>query len=248
MTIAMLPDFLNVESAIMGMLQLTSICALAFIIERGIALGWRRVVPSAIELAVEKCQSMEDLPKLKQICQQNPSSLSRLILVAADHLDWPKEENVDIIQTRARHEVNRLERGLIVLEICTGVAPLMGLVGTIYGMITLFGSLGTSGLGDYAAFASGISLALHATMFGLLIAIPSLISWSYYTRKVESLTIELENLCDAFVRRFYRLQKKEAPAQASAARQQKAPASSTYSEAIKTARPAGDARRSSRSK
>lgn len=245
MTLALLPDYLNVESAIIGVLQLTSVCALAFIIERGFALGWRRVVPGKIELAVEKCQSLDDLPKLKKICQQNPSPAGRLILVAADHLDWPKEENVDIIQTRARHEVNRLERGLIVLEICTGVAPLMGLVGTIYGMITLFGSLGDSGLGDYAAFASGISLALHATMFGLLIAIPSLIAWSYYTRKVESLTIELENLCDEFVRRFYRLRKKAEPVRSAAPPQQRAPASAAYSEAIRTARPSGEARRPS---
>ena len=126
MTLALLPDFLNVESAIIGVLQLTSICALAFIIERGFALNWRRVVPSPVEQAVEKCQSLEDLPKLEQICQQNASPLGRLILVAANHLDWPREENIDIIQTRARHEINRLERGLIVLEICTGVAPLMG--------------------------------------------------------------------------------------------------------------------------
>jgi biopolymer transport protein ExbB len=156
------------------------------------------------------------------------------VLTAANHLDWPKEENIDIVQTRARQEINQLERGLIVLEICTGVAPLMGLVGTIYGMITLFSSLGESGLGDYAAFAAGISLALRATMFGLLIAIPAIISWSYYTRKLESLTVTMENVCDEFIRRCYRLQAKSNPQVP--ARTSKAPASQALSEALDSAR------------
>lgn len=238
MILAFLPEFLNLENAILGMLAVTSVCALTFIIERGFALQWARVSPGRVEAAVENCRSLEDLPKLKQICQQNVSPLGRLVLVAANHLDWPKEENVDIIQTRARHEINQLERGLIVLEICTGVAPLMGLVGTIYGMITLFGSLGESGLGDYAAFAAGISLALRATMFGLLIAIPAIVSWSYYTRKVESLTVAMENVCDEFVRRCYRLQAKSDPKPQVSARTSKT-ASATYSEALDSARKGG---------
>jgi len=234
MILALLPDFLNVETAILGMLAVTSVCALTFIIERGFALQWPRVAPGRVEAAAENCRSLEDLPKLKQICQQNVSPLGRLVLTAANHLDWPKEENIDIIQTRARQEINQLERGLIVLEICTGVAPLMGLVGTIYGMITLFSSLGESGLGDYAAFAAGISLALRATMFGLLIAIPAIISWSYYTRKVESLTVTMENVCDEFIRRCYRLQAKSNPQVP--ARTSKAPASKALSEALDSAR------------
>ena len=82
---------------------------------------------------------------LRRVCEQKPSPLGRLLLLAADHLDWPKADNVDALQTAARHEIVRLERGLVVLEIIVGIAPLLGLVGTIAGMMTVFGDLGQTG-------------------------------------------------------------------------------------------------------
>ena len=134
--------------------------------------------------------------------------MGRLLLLAADHLDWPKAETVNALQTRARHELVRLERGLVVLEIIVGIAPLLGLVGTILGMISVFSDVGKAGLNDAAKLAQGISLILRATLFGLMIAIPSLIFWSYYTKKVETIAVEMETICDEFVSRQYR---EEAP-------------------------------------
>src|SRR5207302_10290178 len=135
---------------------------------------------------------------------QYDSPMSSLLLLVADHLHWPKAETIDAVQTRARHEIARLERGLVVLEIIVGIAPLLGLVGTIIGMMSVFGDVGNAGLNDAAKLAQGISLILRATLIGLLIAIPSLIFWSYYTKKVEGLAVEMETLCDEFIRRQYR--------------------------------------------
>ncbi|HOX56777.1 MAG TPA: MotA/TolQ/ExbB proton channel family protein [Candidatus Paceibacterota bacterium] len=192
------------EPVVYVLLFVTSVVGLTFIVERGIALRWRRVVPSAVEAAVEACRSPEDVPSLRRVCQQHKSPISQLLLTASDHLDWPKVETVDALQSRARHEVARLERGLVVLEIIVGIAPLLGLVGTILGMMTAFGNVGQAGQIDPAELAKGISLILRATLFGLLIAIPSLVFWSYYSKKVESLAIEMESLCAEFLRRQYR--------------------------------------------
>ena len=192
------------ESIVYALLILTSVVGLAFIIERGLALRWRRVVPPEIEAAVESCQTPEDVPMLRRVCEQHPSPMGRLLLLAADHLDWPRVETTDVLQTRARHEVARLERGLVVLEIIVGIAPLLGLVGTIVGMISVFGDVGKKGLENAAMLAQGISLILWATLIGLLIAIPSLVFWSYYSKKVENCAVEMENLCDGFIRRVYR--------------------------------------------
>jgi biopolymer transport protein ExbB len=181
----------------------TSVVGLTFIVERGIALSWKRVMPPGIETAAAACRTEADRPMLRQVCEQTPSPLSRLLLVADEHIDFPQEENESALQTRARHEIVRLERGLVVLEIVVGIAPLMGLVGTIFGMMELFGSLGTSGLGDNAVLAKGISVILRFTMTGLLIAIPSLIAWSYYSKKVEMLAVEMETVCSEFLRRQY---------------------------------------------
>jgi biopolymer transport protein ExbB len=192
------------ESLVYYLLFLTSVVGLAFVVERGLALRWRRVVPPEVEAAVESCQSPADVPMLRRVCQQHDSPMSRLLIIAADHLDWPKEEITGALQTRARHELVRLERGLVVLEIIVGIAPLIGLVGTIIGMMGLFGDIGEKGMSEAAKLGQNIALILRATLGGLLIAIPSIIAWSYYTKKVETIAVEMETLCDEFVRRQFR--------------------------------------------
>jgi biopolymer transport protein ExbB len=185
------------------MLGATSVVGLAFVLERAWALRWQKVVPPEITASLAACKSRADVETLGRVCEQKPSPLGRLLLLASDHLDWPKDENVDALQTAARHEIVRLERGLVVLEIIVGIAPLLGLVGTIAGMMMLFGKLGQTGLNDAAALAKGIALILNATLIGLLIAIPSLIFWSYFSKKVEVFAVEMEALCDEFIRRQY---------------------------------------------
>ncbi|MBI3414383.1 MAG: MotA/TolQ/ExbB proton channel family protein [Verrucomicrobia bacterium] len=197
-------EFFRAGGPFMWLLLLTSVIGLTFIIERGLALRWNRVVPVSIEKAVEDFRAGPDAAMLKQVCLLKPSPLGRLLLVAIEHFDWPRTENETALQTRARHEVVQLERGLVVLEIVVGIAPLLGLVGTIHGLITLFGDLAHLGTGDNTALAKGIAIALNTTLTGLLIAIPSLIAWSYYNKKVEMLAVEIETICDDVLRRFYR--------------------------------------------
>ena len=194
------------------LLGVTSIVGLTFILERGWALRWRKVLPPEVETAVASCHGPGDVPMLRRLCEQHDSPLSRLLLLASDRLSWPKNENVDALQTRARHEIVRLERGLVVLEILVGIAPLLGLVGTIAGMMSAFGEVGKTGLSDAARLARDIAVILNATLWGLLIAIPSLIFWSYYNKKIETLAAELETWCDEFVRRQYREQTQPEPA------------------------------------
>jgi biopolymer transport protein ExbB len=197
-------EFIRAGGPFMVLLLLTSIVGLAFIVERGLALRWRKVIPPEVEDALARTNRAEDLERLAGVCQAQPSPLSRLADVARAHLQCPREETVDALQTRARHEMLQLERGLVVLEIVVGIAPLLGLVGTLHGLITLFGNFGAVGAGDNAALAKGIAIALNTTLTGLLIAIPSLIAWSYYNKKVETLAIEMETICDEFLRRLYR--------------------------------------------
>jgi|APCry1669193181_1035450.scaffolds.fasta_scaffold31951_3 biopolymer transport protein ExbB len=192
------------ELVVKILLGLTSLVGLAFVIERAWVLRWNRVVPPEIATALADCRNRAGLAKLRGVCEARPSPLGRLILAAADHLDWPKADTVDALETAARHEIVRLERNLVFLEIIVGIAPLLGLVGTIAGMMTLFANVGVAGLNDAARLASGIALILNATLAGLLIAIPALIFWSYFSKKVEVLAAELEALCSEFIRRQYR--------------------------------------------
>jgi biopolymer transport protein ExbB len=197
-------EFLRAGGPVMFLLVLASMVGVAFIIERGLALRRTKVIPPYVETALENCRAPSDLPRLIQISQSNPSPISRLILLSHDHLKEPKEENADLIETRARQEVTKLERGLVILEIVVGIGPLMGLVGTIHGLIRLFGDLGRTGVTDNTQLAAGISIALNTTLMGLIVAIPALIAWSYYSKKVEVMAIDMEAMMDKFLRNQYR--------------------------------------------
>jgi biopolymer transport protein ExbB len=197
-------EFLKAGGPIMFLLVIASIVGIAFTIERGLALMRKKVIPPEVETAMDNSKSVTDLPRLAQVCHNTPSALSRLALLAYDHLRDPKDETVDLLETRARQEVVKLERGLVILEIVVGIGPLLGLVGTVHGLIRLFGELGASGLTDNTRLAAGISVALNTTLMGLLVAIPALVAWSYYSKKVENLAIDMEALLDRFLRQQYR--------------------------------------------
>ena len=186
------------------LLVIASIVGLTFIVERGLALQWKKVVPPEVEDAVTAFKPGGDVRYLQETCQRHPSPLSRLLLLATEHRHWPRAENAEALQTTARHEVMKLERGLVILEIIVGIAPLLGLVGTIYGLIMLFGGMGAEEIGSGGSQgAAGIALALRATLMCLMTAIPSLIAWSYFNKKVETLAVEMESVCELYLRRLY---------------------------------------------
>lgn len=192
------------ENAVYILLGITSVVCVGVVLWRAWVLRWNKVVPPQVVEALTECRTPNDLKAVSHLCEDNPSALSRLIRLATSRLDWPKADNMDSLEIAARQEIVHLERGLVVLEVIVGIAPLLGLVGTIAGMMTVFGDLGQTGLSDAAKLAEGIALILRATLAGLLIAIPSLIFWSYFSKKVEVLAVEMETLCDEFIRRQYR--------------------------------------------
>jgi biopolymer transport protein ExbB len=181
----------------------TSVVALAMTIERGIALRWGRIIPARLLEELDQFTRGGVPSELERATLKHESPLGRLLRLGIENAGRPREENHDAIETRARREVSRLERGIVILEIIVGIAPLLGLVGTIHGLIALFGDLGQMGLGDSSVFARGIAIALNATLLGLLVAIPSLIFWSYYSRKIEALAIEMESACAELLEHLY---------------------------------------------
>ena len=181
------------------LLLMMSVVSLALVLERGWYLRRSRVMPQVLVDGMERL----DAAALHGTCTAMPSPLSRLVVTVLDHLRWPKEEVASAVEVKARREVALMERGLVVLEIVVGIAPLIGLVGTIYGILPLFVDFGKAISGDYALLAKGIGAALNKTLVGLLVAIPTLVAWSYFNKKVETLAVELEGHCDALIRRHY---------------------------------------------
>ena len=181
-----------------------SIVSLTTIILRVLALREKHVIPLTIVNEMERVAPGASPERLTRMIHQDPSSIARIVRVALAHLRWPRSENVEAVQTRARHEMVRLERGLVVLEVIVGIAPLIGLIGTVSGLIHVFASLGLSaGAADAKRIALGISEALSTTIFGLGIAVPSLIAFVYFSKKVEVLSIEMESLVTDLLSKLY---------------------------------------------
>ncbi|MBE2202791.1 MAG: MotA/TolQ/ExbB proton channel family protein [Chthoniobacterales bacterium] len=185
-------DFFVVGGPFMVLLLLLSLVAGTIIILRGRALREKIVIPPAVGIALEKLSPGDNIDLLQFSIERNPSPISRILTVLISHLNWPKAENLEAIQTRARHEVAYLEKGLVFLEIATGVAPLLGLLGTLSGLVGIFATLGSSG--EPALIARGISEALNCTIVGLGVAVPCLIAFNYFQRKVEVMAISMESM------------------------------------------------------
>jgi biopolymer transport protein ExbB len=185
-------------------LLVCSIVAVTTIILRTIALREKNVIPLVVESEMERLVPGGSAERLARVVHHDPSSLARIVRVALAHLRWPRAETVEAVQTRARHEMVRLERGLVILEVITGIAPLIGLIGTVSGLIHVFASLGLSaGAADAKRIALGISEALTCTIFGLGIAVPSLVAFVYFSKKVEVMSVEMESLITDLLSKLY---------------------------------------------
>lgn len=196
--------FLARGGLFMWPLLVCSVVSVTTIILRGIALRERNVLPPSIESEIERLVPGSSPERLARLVHHDPSALGRITRVALQHLRWSRAENIEAVQTRARKEMVHLERGLAVLEIVTGIAPLLGLIGTVSGLMHVFSHLGlSSGASDTKGIALGISEALSTTILGLSIAVPSLIGFSYYSRKVESMSVEIESLVTDLISKCY---------------------------------------------
>ncbi len=125
------------------------------------------------------------------------SVLARIVEYAQTHRDDP-----DAVKAFARLEINRMERGIPYLDVIYAAAPLIGLTGTVTGLLQVFSQISPeTGLPDPVAFTKGVALALSATVIGLCIAIPSLVGGGYLQRKVENHAARMDVLLERILSR-----------------------------------------------
>jgi biopolymer transport protein ExbB len=185
----------------MAPLLLCSIISLAIIFERILSLRPTAVIKPSLARAIHDLNYGGKTTLVEQESVDEESALSRLVRACLMYTSWPKDENADAVQAYARREIVRLERGLVFLEVVTGLGPLLGLLGTIFGLIRIFGAAGATT--DPAQIAAGIAEAMYCTVAGLIVAIPALIAHSLFSRHIEALTIDLETLCSELLGKLY---------------------------------------------
>jgi len=183
-------------------LALASFLATLVAIERMLALRRGRVLPSEIVEIVEAVQPGHDLSLALDVCRRNPGVFADIIRIGLEHAHEPWEVMRDTLQDAGRQRTVALERHLVWLQTIAQAAPLLGLLGTVLGMIKMFSSISLSGLGDPQALSAGISEAMITTAIGLAIGIPTLIAYNLLLAKAEDLVSEIETHATELVKRL----------------------------------------------
>ncbi|MEO5659907.1 MAG: MotA/TolQ/ExbB proton channel family protein, partial [Polaromonas sp.] len=183
-----------------------SIVALALIIERFLSLKTPKVAPPRL-LGEAMIVSRAAVPSPDVVAKLEQNSLLGAVLASGLRAlsSNPRISEADLRSTlegAGRQAAHKLERYLAALATIASAAPLLGLLGTVIGMIEIFGSQagspGHAGGGNPAQLAQGISIALYNTAFGLMVAIPALIFWKYFRGRVDGYLLSLELASERF--------------------------------------------------
>lgn len=189
-----------------------SILGLALVIERFVSLKTALVLPpTLLDEAIAVSPHRVPAPDVVEQLSQN-SALGEVLAAGFRELGHhPKSTEADLraaLEGKGREVAARLQRYLGALATVASAAPLLGLLGTVIGMIEIFGSQagdGGVGTGNPAQLAQGISIALYNTAFGLMVAIPALIFWRYFRAKVDAYLLGMELAAERFLRHLMRL-------------------------------------------
>ncbi len=173
-------------------LLLTSIVAVALIIERSVSLREAKIVPPTLLDQVLAVHARQGVTRdvVEKLAQDSP--LGQVLAAGLRNEKSPRHVMKEAIEESGRAVAHNLERFLTTLGTIATAAPLLGLFGTVVGMIEIFGSQAPTGGTNPAQLAHGISIALYNTAFGIAISIPSLIFYRHFKNKVDGFVVQME--------------------------------------------------------
>lgn len=177
---------------LMGPIVICSVVAAAIVGERFWALRREKIIPRQLTATVWKWvkSNQMDGEKLKEL--KGGSPLGKVLAAGLVNSKHGRDAMKESIMEVALHEVHEMERYLTALGTIAAITPLLGLLGTVLGMIDVFGQIVLQGTGSATALAGGISKALVTTAAGLIVAIPALFFHRYFERLIDELTVTME--------------------------------------------------------
>jgi len=180
------------DSFTLVILSFCSILSITFMIERWWAFRRAQASGDAILAHVQKLLQEGKPEAAQQYCHKHPAAVAQIIHYGLLHAARPRKDLEELLASKRLEERLKLERYLGVLGTLGNIAPFIGLFGTVVGIIKAFRDLALSGGGGPAVVAKGIAEALVATAGGLLVAIPAVIIYNYFMRKVKAISVEME--------------------------------------------------------
>ena len=171
-----------------------SLVGLAVLLERGFSLRTSRVIPGLLVIEVDELIKQGRWGDVVAAARKYDSAAARVVLTAVDARERTRSEVKERLEEVGRREAAELERYSAVLGTVASIAPLLGLLGTVWGMILTFDVIQSQGMGVVANLAGGISQALISTMAGLSVGIPALVAYRWVLARADRLILELEDL------------------------------------------------------
>ena len=171
---------------------LCSIISVSIIAERFWSLRREKVLPKHLVATVWSAVKKDSLKRADIENMAKESALGKVLSAGLLHRDESRERIKECIEERGREVVHDMERFLNTLGTIASISPLLGLLGTVIGMISVFTTITTHGVGNPAALAGGISQAMITTAAGLSVAIFSLVFYRFFRRRVDSIVVEME--------------------------------------------------------
>lgn len=192
-------EYLVKGGVLMVPILLCSVVALAVFFERAWTLRGSRNVPRDLLRRAEEMVRRGQLEEAMALCRRSRSPMGTVILAALKNAGLGREAVKEAVQEVGRRESAHLERYVGILGTVANVSPLLGLLGTVSGMIKAFTVISVQGVGNPASLAGGISEALITTAAGLTVAIPAFVAYRYFLGKVDRLVLALEQHAIHFV-------------------------------------------------
>jgi len=198
-------EFIQQGGSVMYILLALSVLSLTIVFERAWSLRRSVVIPLSEVSLIEKAVREGNVKQAMETCKTHNTAMSRILWVALANRGVRRSVMKEILEESGRQEVAHLDRFIGVLGLIAAIAPLLGLLGTVIGMIEVFQQISLVGVGKADVLAGGISKALNTTAFGLVVAIPSIVAYRFYESRVDRFVIEIE----AHALRFVELLKGE---------------------------------------
>ena len=171
---------------------LLSVIALAVFLERLISLRKEKYVPKAFYEQLVSLLKKRNINEAVEVCKVNKSALARISETIITNTDLPLSRLLEVAEESGRSEVSKLDKFLPSLQTIVAIAPLLGLLGTVLGMIKIFDVIALQGTGSAEALSSGIAEALITTAAGLVVAIPAQIFYFIAKARADAIGAALE--------------------------------------------------------
>lgn len=192
----------------MAFIAICSVVAVSVGIHRLLTLRWSSILPDFLHEEWSRCERYFTQGKASdfyEALRQSDTAFGNIgqVVLSADFST--REEAIEAVESTAKEQIVKLESGMGVLEVVITISPLLGLLGTVSGLVGVFATLGNAtSSADPVLIAAGIATALNTTIAGLVVAVVAVIMHSYFTRRLEGISARLEVMITHLLHVFYK--------------------------------------------